>query len=250
VQSAHVQWYMAKAGSYPERKKRKASEAIARAKKRLYRAQQAVAKSLSEQNAKVCTGIVFVTYNTVDAAEACIEAISSKPAYFRGSGPLKCRTAPEPDDLIWENLQCSRTEQIVRMVLSSLIVTLQLILSTAAVSFAMVLLTQTTVDMNDKVSVLSATVVASTFGLCVGLIVVGLLSIMGMVPFLAYKMERHHTFAARETAIVLKLIFFQVLNVILPATVFVALHDWRITDEWYPTGGQIVLNGLLADFIS
>ena len=41
----------------------------------------------------------------------------------------------------------------------------------------------------------------------------------------------------------------QVLNVILPAMVFVAMHDWRITDEWYPTGGQIVLNGLLADFI-
>lgn len=114
---------------------------------------------------------------------------------------------------------------------------------------------------------------------------------MALVPLLAYKLERHHTFAARETNIVLKLIFFQVkpcpqlistrlacvpdclpvrappclptqllayqvltsrrqvLNVVVPSSAFIARQGWHVTDEWYPTGGQIILNSLLADFV-
>ena len=38
------------------------------------------------------------------------------------------------------------------------------------------------------------------------------------------------------------------LNTILPATIMVIFED-GLTDQWYPTGGQIVLNALIADFI-
>ena len=39
------------------------------------------------------------------------------------------------------------------------------------------------------------------------------------------------------------------LNICLPATVFIGRQGYKITDEWYPTGGQIILNSLIADFI-
>ena len=60
-----------------------------------------------------------------------------------------------------------------------------------------------------QVSVLKTTVVVTSFALCISLIILGYLCIMGLVPLLAYKFERHRTFAARETSIVLKLILFQ-----------------------------------------
>lgn len=50
---------------------------------------------------------MFVTFNTVESAQSCISELSDKPKYFRGSGPLQCHMAPEPEDIIWENLQAS-----------------------------------------------------------------------------------------------------------------------------------------------
>lgn len=41
----------------------------------------------------------------------------------------------------------------------------------------------------------------------------------------------------------------QVVNVIVPSTAFIGRHGWKIIDEWYPTGGQIILNSLVTDFI-
>ncbi|KAL1522119.1 hypothetical protein AB1Y20_021761 [Prymnesium parvum] len=251
LQSAHVQWYTAKAGSYPERKKRHASEAVARAMHKLYRADKALkAEAAAFSTQASCTGVVFVTFNTVDAAQSCISDLNDKPRYFRGSGPLKCQMAPEPEDIIWENLQSSNTEQIVRLMVSTLIIVIQIVISTVLVTAGMVLLTQTTVDMyNEGPTPLTATVVISVFGVCIAFLIFGYLGIMAMVPVLAYKVERHQTFAARETYIVLKLIFFQVVNVVVPSTTFIVRHGWHIKDEWYPTGGQIIVNSLLADFI-
>ena len=208
LRSAHVQWYNAKAGSYPERKKRKASAAVAAAKHRLHRSDRIVAELAAQEY--VCTGIVFVTFNTIDDASACIEGLR-QPKYFNGSGPLIGAMAPEPEDVIWENLQCSRTEQVLRLVGSSLIVVLTIILSTALVTAAMVLLTRTTVDMydEDNPAVVSATVLIAIFAVCIVALILGFLLIMAIVPVLAYKFERHRTFAAREMNIVLKLIFFQ-----------------------------------------
>ena len=47
-------------------------------------------------------------------------------------------------------LQSSRTEQVARFVVSTLIVVIQIVISTVFVTAGMVLLTQTTVDMNDE----------------------------------------------------------------------------------------------------
>ena len=42
------------------------------------------------------------------------------------------------------------------------------------------------------------------------LLIFGFVSIFALVPLLAHKVERYHTFAARETNICFKLSFFQV----------------------------------------
>lgn len=97
---------MAKANSYPEKKRKKAAARVAAAKHRLYKADQH-AKEISTRQYH-CAGHVFVTFDTVEAAQACIESAKAGPKYFQGFGPLEVRMAPEPEDVIWENLQASR----------------------------------------------------------------------------------------------------------------------------------------------
>ena len=86
-------------GSYPRRKRERAVDAVARAKRRLYRASKAVTTIASLDLRP--TGHVFVTFDTVDAVQACIASASADKTYFRGAGPLQVRMPPEPEDIIW-----------------------------------------------------------------------------------------------------------------------------------------------------
>ena len=107
-------------------------ERLAAAKRRLCKASASVS-SLSALQVE-CTGFVFVTFDHVDAAQACIAAAAAEKKYFRGHGPLQMSMAPEPEDVIWENLQYSRAEQALRLVCSSLLILTLTIINTVTIA--------------------------------------------------------------------------------------------------------------------
>ena len=107
-----VAWYLAKSKDQPGRVKKRAAIGVAHAKHRLYKAD--VAPEGDQRSCRTpCTGTVFVTFDTVEAAQHCIAECKSEK-WMRGSGPLTVAMAPEPADVIWENLQVSRTERYLR----------------------------------------------------------------------------------------------------------------------------------------
>ena len=129
-----VEWYLAKANAYPEKRRKKAAAHVAVAKHRLYKADQ-VTKQIAAA-LHHCCGHVFVTFDTVDAAQACIEAARSGHKYFQGFGPLEMRAAPEAEDVIWENLQCSRWERGFRSLAALLTALAAVSASTAAITYS------------------------------------------------------------------------------------------------------------------
>ena len=156
-----VEWYLAKANAYPEVRRKKAAaqvalakhpnpnphanpnpnpnpnphpDQVALAKHRLYRADLA-AKQIGGA-AHHCCGQVFVTFDTVEAARACIEAGRVGHKYYQGFGPLEMRAAPEAEDVIWENLQCSRWERGFRSLVALLAALAAVTASTAAITYS------------------------------------------------------------------------------------------------------------------
>ena len=129
-----VEWYLAKANAYPEKRRKQAAAHVAVAKHRLYKADQ-VTKQIAAAPHHCC-GHVFVTFDTVDAARACIEAARSGHKYFQGFGPLEMRAAPEAEDVIWENLQCSRWERGFRSLAALLAALAAVTVSTAAITYS------------------------------------------------------------------------------------------------------------------
>ena len=73
-----------------------------------------------------CTGYAFVTFNKYQVAQAVLvelpkrlqgHKMQTRVSYLFG-GHMRVRRAPEPADIIWENLQYSRRQQIARQVCS------------------------------------------------------------------------------------------------------------------------------------
>eukprot|EP00965_Chrysotila_dentata_P050312 1666803-Pleurochrysis_carterae.AAC.1 len=112
LHASQVQWYLAKSNGYPKKKLDRATTAVAKARHKLFVADVACKALLTKRYA--CTGYVFVTFDTVDAAQACIGACNTASKYFFGSGPLTVKMAPEPEDIIWENLQYSKFQRAAR----------------------------------------------------------------------------------------------------------------------------------------
>jgi hypothetical protein len=129
-----VEWYLAKANAYPEKRRKKAAAHVAFAKHQLYKADQ-ITKQIAAAPHHCC-GHVFVTFDTVEAAQACIEAARSGHKYFQGFGPLEMRAAPEAEDVIWENLQCSRWERGFRSLAALLAALAAVTASTAAITYS------------------------------------------------------------------------------------------------------------------
>ena len=249
-----VEWYSAKANSFPEKKRKKAAARVAKAKHALYRADQH-AKLLSRQQYHCC-GYVFVTFDTVEAAQACIESAKSGPKYYQGHGPLEARMAPEPEDVIWENLQYSRWQRRFRYLLGVLIILAALTMSTAGITYSAA--SQVTLMQSFSAGGEGAPSLGKLVGsyvLLVLLLILGYVSIFALVPVFAHQLERYHTFAAREMQICYKLCFFQVLSTVLPSTFFTwvdgrnPLGTWSLDQPWYATGGTVLLTALVGDFI-
>ena len=249
VHSAHVQWYLAKVGGYPPRKRDRAVDAVARAKRRLNKASAQVRAVSSLELA--CTGHVFVTFDTVDAAQACIGALSNEKRYFRGAGPLQASMAPEPSDLIWENLQYTTAQRYSRIFLTTILIVVLTICNCTAINVTSVWQSETLKAFSnergeDRPSVFQ---LLGSIALALLVMVTGYVSTIVTVPLLSMKLERWHQFANREVIIALRLAVFQVLIPSSSATVFVILNAYSMAGDWYATGGSLVVNSLLADMV-
>jgi len=80
--------------------------------------------------------------------------------------------------------------------------------------------------------------------------VIGNVILFVSVPLLAERMERHTTFAAKELAIMLKLVFFQVYNSVFASFAFLLDPSVRLFERpWYTVGGALIANILFGDAI-
>ena len=103
-----------------------------------------------------CAGTAFVTYASPEDADDALVALASRtetfwsalapgrstrrppspgrsfrPALFRGGTTLRARLAPEPSDIIWEDLAASPRERFVRQLLSTALTLLIIMIGTA-----------------------------------------------------------------------------------------------------------------------
>ena len=87
------------------------------------------------------TGYAFVTFNKYQVASAVCEELpkslfgqgaSARVAYLFGGQMRVCR-APEPEDLLWENLQFSTRQQWVRQAVSSALALVLVLVGTVAI---------------------------------------------------------------------------------------------------------------------
>jgi hypothetical protein len=160
---------------------------------------------------------------TLTPTQACIASISAEKRYFSGSGPLQAAMAPEPEDLIWENLQYTRAQRAQRIVLSTLIVIALTIVNCTAISVTQVWQSETlkAFSRGGKGAPTVFTLLG-TMALCLLVLVTGYVSTIITVPVLAMKLERWHTFANREVVIALRLAVFQVP---IPVSSAMTSHD-------------------------
>ena len=134
LHASQVEWYLAKANSLPKQKVLRATRACARARHRLYVAEDSLNRL--SQIPYSCTGYAFVTFDTVDAMQDCIADCRENLRYVERSGPITARMAPEPDDLLWENLQYSSLERWARSALASCIALALVAGSTSIILFS------------------------------------------------------------------------------------------------------------------
>ncbi|OQR84545.1 transmembrane protein [Achlya hypogyna] len=89
----------------------------------------------------------FVVFNSVEAQQRCLRDYRTsgysyaryfqpKDLRFEGKYPLHVRQAPEPSNIMWENLEVSATERRLRRYFTNFITFLLLLLSCAIISLA------------------------------------------------------------------------------------------------------------------
>lgn len=210
-----------------------------------------------------CTGYAFVTFNESAAASRAVERIAQRRTFSRVfGGGLLVERAPEPSDIIWENLQFSPRQQLLRQALSVAVLTLLLLVSVT-------LLTGVNLFQSDDYFLSKGLLEASFdfipeepsfFELVLlqlvqnVLIIVGYVSVFITVPLLANLVERPHTKGAREATTMLKLAFFNcgitVTSVLVMTWVGTEANsrpDGSFKRDWYPLGMSLILNTLIAD---
>ena len=165
-----------------------------------------------------CTGYAYVTFNMAAAAQQALAVHQNNSGSNFSSlfgGGLRVARAPDPEDVLWENLQYSKAELQWRSGLANLILFFLSVVGTA-------ILVATNVATN------TGTVVASNFFQAVGLwasqtvlIVFGHIIVIIGTIILANTLERHRSHGQKERAIMLKVTFFQVLNNVITVSVIV-----------------------------
>jgi len=167
-------------------------------------------------------------------------------------GMLAVDRAPEPADIIWENLQFSPREQLARQGLSCLILGLELGVSIfVLVNINLVMQGAEFYIITPQANNFWEFALINIVQMIVTLF--GYLLIFITVPILAHKIERPHTRGAREASMMLKFSIFQ-LSVTITSLFVVACTatasnedaDCTLKKGWYPAGSSLLFGGLLG----
>ena len=208
-----------------------------------------------------CTGYAFVTFDKLMTAQAVKKAFEPKhmAGYLRIlGGGLTVHPAPEPHDVIWENLQCPPREVLLRQVVSCVIMVVLCMLGTVILwSTNAFLIWDNDNDAFEWVKTTSAGSFFAYIGiwlLSVLLIVVGHLVLIIAVIVMANVLERPHTHADKEISVMLKISFFQWFNNCAQSIAFVYLAtannpqpNGEFGAGWYSSGGALIINALIGD---
>ncbi len=178
-----------------------------------------------------CTGHAFVTFSSMDDAARCVshferirrheksrggvgdESVDFRQLYFRNVTKLKVSRAPEPSDIIWENLTFTKRQGRV-----AILKTTSFITCVACVSTVFITLT------NISMSYFSMGLLTTLWSTPV--IVISNVVIFILTPQLAIKNEKHHTRSSQHLHMLVKMTFFQVFNTVVATLAFLFLR-WQ-----------------------
>ena len=207
-----------------------------------------------------CTGYAFVTFDKLIVAQAVKQAFKrkNKTGLRVLAGGLTVEPAPEPHDVIWENLQCSPREVLIRQVVSCLVMFSLCMLGTSILFLTNAALTweHAAFSWVKETSVAGFLQGVAIWLLSVLLIVAGHLVLIIAVIVLANTIERPHTHGDKEISVMLKISFFQWFNNFAQSIVFLFLEteknpnpDGMFSAGWYGSGGALIINALIGDLV-
>eukprot|EP00966_Prymnesium_polylepis_P234487 5423773-Prymnesium_polylepis.1 len=162
-----------------------------------------------------CTGYAFVTFNQYQVAQAVLQELPKRlrtiaapemkrSSVLLGGKRMRVSRPPEPEDVIWENLQYTARDKALRQLLTS---SVALVLSIGGGWIIFAGLHQFAPGV---------TIDPVHFFHFLGLYLLSLLLIIGghlvcfiFVPIMGFSIERPHSHGERERSIMLKLAIFQ-----------------------------------------
>ena len=234
----------------------------------------------------MCTGHAVVVFRRKEDAEKCVRhfelirrhehsrdgsaaSVDFRQLYFRNSSKLIVARAPEPSDILWENLQYSKLRARTQNVKTSLLIFLVSCVSTLFITTATFM---TTMYSQGILTTLWSTPV----------IILSNVAIFVLVPKLAVSSECEHTRSSQHLHMLIKMAFFQLFNTVIATLSFLAVQwreppsglvacplpehselatrgpcvsmrdftiDPRCVKHWYTTGAAVLINVVIGDCI-
>ena len=205
-----------------------------------------------------CCGHAFVTFKLWSAARkcrdhykvsrawACWQEPREASAAFRNSIPISVKIAPQPSDIIWENLEVSSRMRGVRLWATSLFTLVLLVLATSCIA-----------GVNGKHFFLPIKPMPLVFVGLINVVSIVIIIISNVTMFVTLPIltsyEAHTTKSSVEVHIMLRLWLFQVLNTLMGAFMFwdasqnqEGRTNWA---HWFADGGTMLMGVIVGDGI-
>jgi len=229
--------------------------AHAAASKLLERANNELRQMSERRQGKACCGYAVVTFRLESSCRKCLDdhihlnwfqrllgRTNPYAKLFKNSVPIKVRMAPQPSDIIWENLEVGRTSRAFRFTATSCIALLLVLIATGLIAV-----------VNGKHFFIGNEGILLTGLLNVVAVVIIIVSNVAMfvlIPILSVY-EAHITKSKMEVHIMLRLWLFQVLNTLIAAFMFwdasrnkSGATNWG---HWFADGGFLLVNVIIGD---
>jgi len=207
------------------------------------------------------TGHAFVTFNKASVTPELVRRLgkggTDEHRVQQALGAkLHVKRAPEPSDVLWENLQYSRRQQRQWQCLSTGIMC---VLATVGIFtiFVSNYYLAPGVNPNAAYPLPAGQFLAQMLGALV-VNIGGHLIFFILVLFLAKLVEVQYTHREREKEMMIKMTVFQILSVVVPSFLYLFLNTnanelafndsmGRFGASWYVSGGQFVIVALVGD---
>lgn len=163
---------------------------------------------------------------------------------FRGMYSVRVQRAPQPSDIIWENLEYGKWSRFWRQVLTTKFSLVLVLIATGLIA-----------AVNGKHFIFPMThmAVVEAVGLNVVTVVVILASNIFLfitIPKLA-RFEKFHYRSSLEVVVMIRLFFFQILNTIIASMLMwdASVNSHGVPDwlHWFADGGFFVFNIQIGD---